>query len=324
MKTPHFKAYPLTFKPIFKDRIWGGNKLKTELNKNIPNNKTGESWEISAVPGDVSIIDKGVYEAQSLADLILQYPEAILGTAVYANFGAQFPLLFKYLDAQQDLSIQVHPNDTLAQKRHHSFGKTEMWYVMQADKKATILVGFKSNSTKEAYAEAVKQNTIVDLLDKIEVKTGDAFLLNTGTVHAIGAGILIAEIQQSSDITYRIYDFDRKDSNGNLRELHTDLALDAINYDLSNAKRNYQNVPNYANDMVVSPFFTTKFLPLNGLVKIEKNNQTFTVYMCINGDFEVIHKNHRYAYTKGQTILIPAAMTQFKLSGIATLLEITI
>lgn len=324
METPDFETYPLTFKPIFKDRIWGGNKLKTELNKNIPNNKTGESWEISAIPGDVSIVEKGVYQSRSLADLILQYPESILGTIVFKSFGAQFPLLFKYLDAQQDLSIQVHPNDELAQKRHHSFGKTEMWYVMQAEPKATILVGFKSNSTKESYANAVANNTIVNLLDKIEVKTGDAFLLNTGTVHAIGAGILIAEIQQSSDITYRIYDFDRKDSNGTLRELHTDLALDAINYDHINTKRNYQNVRNFANEMVVSPFFTTKFLPLNGLVNIEKNNQTFTVYMCTDGDFELIHKNNKYAYTKGQTILIPAAMAQFTLSGIATLLEITI
>ena len=324
MKTPDFETYPLTFKPIFKDRIWGGNKLKTELNKKIPNNNTGESWEISAVANDVSIVEKGVYQAQSLADLVLQYPEAILGTKVFKNFGAQFPLLFKYLDAQQDLSIQVHPNDELAQNRHHSFGKTEMWYVMQADKKATILVGFKSDSTKKEYVDAVKKNTIVNLLDKIEVKTGDTFLLNTGTVHAIGAGILIAEIQQSSDITYRIYDFDRKDSNGNLRELHTDLALDAINYNHTNTRHNYKNIPNVANEMVVSPFFTTKFLPINGLVKVEKNNQTFSVYMCTNGDFEVIHKNHRYAYTKGQTILIPAAMTQFELAGIATLLEITI
>lgn len=324
MKSTEFAIYPLTFKSIFKDRLWGGNKLKTVLNKNIPNNTTGESWEISTVNGDVSIVDHGIYQGQLLTDLIQQFPESILGSSVYKQFGTNFPLLFKYLDAQQDLSVQVHPNDYLAKKRHNSLGKTEMWYVMQAATQASILVGFKENSNQKQFLEAVKNGTIISLLNDIEVHTGDAFLLDTGTIHAIGAGILIAEIQQTSDITYRIYDFDRKDADGNLRELHLDLAMDAINYETLETSKHYIKKENTTNKMVKCPFFTVKYLPLQGTIEIQKNATTFSVYMCTDGNFTLLYNEKKYHYPKGQTVLIPAKMTHFEIQGNATLLEITI
>ena len=186
------KLYPLQFQPILKDRIWGGTKLKTYLNKPITSEITGESWEISTVENDVSVIANGLYEGKSLNDLINEFPEAVLGTKVYKQFGKQFPLLFKYLDAREDLSIQVHPNDELAKKRHNSFGKTEMWYVMQADDDARLIVGFKEKSSPEAYLKSLEDKTIIDILDTKNVKKGDVFFLETGTVHAIGAGTVIA------------------------------------------------------------------------------------------------------------------------------------
>jgi len=318
------KLYPLQFEPILKERIWGGTKLKTYLNKPISSNITGESWEISTVENDISVVSNGIYEGKSLIDLINEYPEAILGTHVYAQFGKQFPLLFKYLDAREDLSIQVHPNDELAKKRHNSFGKTEMWYVMQADENARLIVGFKEKSTPEEYLKHLNNKTIVDILDTKKVKQGDVFFLETGTIHAIGAGIVIAEIQQTSDITYRIYDFDRVDANGNSRELHIDLALEAINYETVDAQKYYSKNENQSNTIVDCRYFTTNIIPLNGAVKVNKNQNSFTVYMCVDGSFELKINTEIFYYQKGDTVLIPAALTNFELSGSASILEIYI
>jgi mannose-6-phosphate isomerase len=318
------KIYPLQFQPILKDRIWGGTKLKTYLNKPITSEITGESWEISTVENDVSIIANGFFKGKSLNELINEFPEQVLGTKVYKQFGKQFPLLFKYLDAREDLSIQVHPNDELAKKRHNSFGKTEMWYVMQADANAKLIVGFKEKSSPEEYLKSLENKTIIDILDTKNVKKGDVFFLATGTVHAIGAGTVIAEIQQTSDITYRIYDFDRVDANGNTRELHVDLALDAINYNVVDAQKNYSKVENDANVMVDCPYFTTNFIPLDGAMKLDKNKDSFLVYMCVEGSFELLYKEEKYEYTTGDTLLIPAEMTKFEIKGKASVLEIYI
>jgi mannose-6-phosphate isomerase len=318
------KIYPLQFQPILKDRIWGGTKLKTYLNKPITTEITGESWEISTVENDVSIIANGFFKGKSLNELINEFPEAILGTKVYEQFGKQFPLLFKYLDAREDLSIQVHPNDELAKNRHNSFGKTEMWYVMQADANAKLIVGFKEKSSPEEYLKSLENKTIIDILDTKKVKKGDVFFLATGTVHAIGAGTVIAEIQQTSDITYRIYDFDRVDANGNTRELHVDLALDAINYNVVDAQKNYTKVENEANVMVDCPYFTTNFIPLDGVMKFDKNKDSFSVYMCVEGSFELLYKEEKYDYKTGDTVLIPAKMIGFEIIGKASVLEIYI
>lgn len=318
------KLYPLQFESIFKDRIWGGTKLKTYLNKSITTDITGESWEISTVENEVSIIANGVYAGISLVDLIGEYTESVLGTKVYATYGNQFPLLFKYLDAREDLSIQLHPNDALAQKRHNTFGKTEMWYVMQADPDSRLIVGFKEQSNPEEYTKHVADKTILELLDTKKVKAGDVFFLATGTIHAIGAGILIAEIQQTSDITYRIYDFDRVDIHGNTRELHNDLALEAINYQVVDAQRTYKTLPNCSNTIVDCPYFTTNVIELDGTVKVSKTTNSFTVYMCVGGQFELTLEGEVYQYTLGDTILIPAFLTDFQLNGQATVLEIYI
>jgi mannose-6-phosphate isomerase len=318
------KPYPLQFEPILKERIWGGTKLKTDLNKPIVSNITGESWEISTVENDVSVVANGAYQGKSLNEVIEEFPEELLGTKVYAAFGKQFPLLFKYLDAREDLSIQVHPNDALAQKRHHSFGKTEMWYVMQADKDAQLIVGFKEKESPESFLQSMHDKTLLTILDHKKVHQGDVFLLDTGTIHAIGAGILIAEIQQTSDITYRIYDFDRVDAKGNQRELHLDLVLEAINYNVVEAERAYTKKENVSNEMVHCTYFTTNILPLNGTVNVHKIPTSFTVYMCVEGEFQWSNHDEIYSYKKGDTLLVPAALTDFQLSGQATLLEIYI
>ena len=316
--------YPLTFAPILKERIWGGTKLKTYLNKPITSTITGESWEISTVENDVSIVSNGNFKGKSLNQLLDEFPEAILGTKVYQQFGKQFPLLFKYLDAREDLSIQVHPNDALAKKRHNSFGKTEMWYVLQADENARLIVGFKEKSSREEYLENLKNKTLLSVLDSKKVQQGAVFFLETGTVHAIGAGTVIAEIQQTSDITYRIYDFDRVDADGNSRELHNDLALEAINYDVVAAQKQYAKILNTSNEIVNCQYFTTNFIPLDGTVIISKDKQSFTVYMCVDGDFELSYNEQNYSYQKGDTVLLPAEMNEFQIHGKASVLEIYI
>lgn len=316
--------YPLAFDPILKERIWGGEKLKTQFNKPIVSKITGESWELSTVEGDVSVVSKGDFAGKPLTSLIESYPIEILGTSVYKRFGKQFPLLFKFLDAREDLSIQVHPNDALAKKRHNSLGKTEMWYVMQAEDDARIIVGFKENSNQEEYLFNLKNNKLLSILDEVQVQEGDVFFLETGTVHAIGAGLVIAEIQQTSDITYRLYDFDRKDAHGNTRELHVDLALDAINYQKQETQKIYFKEPNTSNAIVDCPYFTTNFIPLDGTFAVNKTGETFTVYMCVEGSFTITCDGVERHYKKGDTILIPAALQEFILKGNASILEIYI
>jgi mannose-6-phosphate isomerase len=318
------KRYPLQFQPILKERIWGGTKLKSLLNKHISSDITGESWEISTVENEVSCIANGFYKGKSLLELINEYPNEVLGNSVFEKFGKQFPLLFKYLDAREDLSIQVHPNDELAASRHNSFGKTEMWYVMQADPNSNLIVGFKEKSSSEEYLKNLESKTILTLLDTKAVQKGDVFFLETGTVHAIGAGTVIAEIQQTSDITYRIYDFDRVDANGNTRELHVDLALEAINYDVVAAEKKYRKLNNTSNEVVQCSYFTTNFIPLTDKIAVSKNKESFTVYMCVEGAFTLIYQGETYQFKVGDTVLIPASLSEYEIAGTASLLEIYI
>jgi mannose-6-phosphate isomerase len=319
-----FQAYPLQFEPILKYRIWGGTKLQSLLNKPIISQNTGESWEISTVEGDISIVKNGAFTGQSLQELIQKYPIEILGENVFERFGNQFPLLFKFLDAKEDLSIQLHPNDQLAKKRHNSLGKTEMWYVMQAEQNARIIVGFKKESSSEEYLQHLRNKTLPSILNEIIVKKGDVFFLETGTIHAIGAGIVIAEIQQTSDITYRVYDWDRVDANGKSRELHIDLALEAINYNLLKAEKSYNKQENTSNEIVDCLFFKTNYIPLNGKMKFTSKSDTFRVFMCTEGQFELQCDAFKSNYTKGDTLLIPAIMNNYDLEGKASLLEIYI
>ncbi len=319
--------YPLKFQPILKERLWGGTKLRDVLGKPIENDITGESWELSTVKGDVSVIANGNLTGTSLQELIDQNPEAVLGESVVERFGTDFPILIKFIDAKKELSIQLHPHDELAKERHNSFGKTEMWYIMDADKDANLIVGFNKDVSKEEYAESLENNTLLELLNYEAVKEGDTFFINTGKIHAIGAGVLLAEIQQTSDVTYRVYDFNRKDKNGNLRELHTELALDAIDYKKKDDfKVSYSQDVNTVNGMVNCPYFQTNFLELSqDLHQDVSKRDSFTIYMCVAGAAKVQNDFGSATVQKGETVLVPSNCTNItlKTSG-AKLLEVTI
>ena len=319
--------YPLKFQPILKERLWGGTKLKDVLGKPIENDITGESWELSTVKGDISVIANGNLAGTSLQDLINKNPEGLLGKSVYERFGTDFPILIKFIDAKKDLSIQLHPNDDLAKKRHDSFGKTEMWYVMDADQDANLIVGFNKDVAKEEYAESIENDTLLDLLNYESVKEGDTFFINTGKIHAIGAGVLLAEIQQTSDVTYRVFDFNRKDKNGNLRELHTDLALDAVDYEKKDDfKVSYSHDSNSVNTMVDCPYFKTNFLELSqDLIQDVSLRDSFTIYMCVGGSVEVQNEFGAATIQKGETALVPSSCNEIILKTLgAKLLEVTI
>ena len=316
--------YPLLFKPIFKERIWGGTKLKEVLNKSFDGSQIGESWELTTVENDISVVANGAFKGLNLNQLIEKYPTEVLGIKSIQYFGNNFPLLFKFIDAKEDLSIQVHPDDVLAKERHNSFGKTEMWYVMQADDNARLVVGFKDKTNKKEYQEHLENKTLVAVLNETPVKAGDAFFLETGTVHAIGAGVLIAEIQQTSDITYRLYDWDRIDANGVGRELHTDLALDAINFEPTTTKLDYEVVKNKSVNLVECPFFNTNILQISEKYNWKKTKESFTVLMCTEGSFTINMLHFKAEFKKGDTILIPAIIDSFEIIGEAFLLEITI
>ncbi len=304
------KLHPLKFNPIFKERIWGGNKLQTMLQKNSNGDAIGESWEISDVKGDASIVSKGKFQGKTLQELSETFQGALLGEKVYDAFGTKFPLLIKYIDAKSDLSIQVHPNDALAKERHNSFGKTEMWYVMQADKGAKLIVGFNQEVSKETYQEHLDNNTLTEILNFQEVKKGDVYFLPTGRIHAIGGGIVLAEIQQTSDITYRIYDWNRVDAQGNGRELHTALALDAIDYTLhENYKTAYTSEANETTTIVDCPYFTTNLLPFEGEVNLNHDDKdSFVIYMCVKGNVTFQTENYQETLSFGETLLLPASI----------------
>jgi mannose-6-phosphate isomerase len=319
--------YPLKFRPILKERLWGGTKLKEVLGKPIVSDITGESWELSTVKGDVSVISNGSLEGKSLQDIIESDSEQLLGKSVVERFGKEFPILIKFIDAKQDLSIQLHPNDELAKERHDSFGKTEMWYIMDADPKAELIVGFNKDVTKEEYAESIDNDTLLDLLNYEQVKEGDTFFINTGKIHAIGAGVMLAEIQQTSDVTYRVFDFNRKDKEGNLRELHTELALDAVDYEKKDDfKVSYNHDLNKVSEMVDCPYFKTNFIQLTENLEIDtENRDSFTIFMCVGGEAVIKTTEGEVSIKKGETALLPAITKKISLQSKGVkLLEVTI
>lgn len=309
--------YPLQFYPVFKERIWGGNKLKQVLGKNIDADLIGESWELSDVDGSVSIVKNGLLKGQSLRDVLKKYKGELVGQVNYQKFGDAFPLLIKFIDAREDLSIQVHPDDALAQKRHQTFGKTEMWYVMQAEKNAKLIVGFEKSVSKEVYQKSLENNTLTDLLHYETVNVGDTFFIKTGTIHAIGAGILLAEIQQTSDITYRVYDFNRKDKYGKTRELHTDLAMDAIDYvGGQDYKADYSKVLNQPNEMVVCPYFVTRLIPVSGEFTLDLTTQdSFKIYLVVSGEACFTSGLEKQYLKTGEVVLVPANQESITLSS---------
>jgi len=308
--------YPLKFKTIYKDKIWGGHKIETYLHKDIgdlPN--CGETWEISGVKSDVSVVDSGELKGQSLADLLVAYKGELVGEKVYAHFGNIFPLLIKFIDANDDLSVQVHPNDKLAKERHNSFGKTEMWYVIEADPGSTLITGFNKEMTEQEYVEALNSGHIMDILNKEDVTAGDVYFLPAGRVHTIGKGLLIAEIQQTSDITYRIYDFDRVDDKGNKRELHTQEALAAIDYKhYPEYKTLYTPVKDETVHVVTCPYFTTNILDFtHGTEKDYSNLDSFVIHVCVEGEYTITYNDLAYPVKMGECILLPKTINHVEL-----------
>ena len=315
--------YPFKFDPILKEKVWGGDKLKRIFSKN-EKGKIGESWEISGVEENVSEIINGPLKGRTLNWLLGNYKEKLVGEQVYRDFGDTFPLLFKFIDAQEDLSVQVHPNDILAKKRHNSFGKTEMWYILDVEKNGRIILGFKGDMNQQKYLEALSNNQITNILNFQPVKKGDAFILHPGTVHAIGAGILLAEIQQTSDITYRIYDWDRPGINGKMRQLHNDLALEAIDFSPSKLKIDYSEEINSPFPIGSTAFFSVNKLNLSkNYVRDLEEVPSFTVYMCLEGTALIETDDFSESIRKGETILIPAQLPEIKfITNSASFLEV--
>lgn len=301
--------YPLKFKPILKNIIWGGAKICKFKNIKPALDGIGESWEVSGVKNNVSVVANGELRDRSLEELIEIYKEDLVGKKVYQRFGNVFPLLIKFIDARTDLSIQVHPDDKLAKERHNSFGKTEMWYVIDTSEGASLYSGFKKQLTPDKYTESVDNNTFVDYLAKHDITKGDVFFLPAGRVHAIGSGSFIAEIQQTSDITYRIYDYNRKDANGNLRELHTELAKDAIDYNIyDNYRIDYKEEKNTPVLLESCEYFTTNLLKLDKVLKQDLSSiDSFVIYICMGGSCKVSDdKNNEIELKQGETLLISA------------------
>ena len=312
--------YPLKFTPLFKYRIWGGEKLKTALNKNYTEENIGESWEISDVSGDETVVADGDLSGKTLRDLTRQFKGDFVGNAVYDKFGEEFPLLIKFIDAKTPLSIQVHPSNEIAKERHNSFGKNEMWYVMEADKDAELIVGFDEKIEKKDYNTYVADGAILDVMHHENVSDGDTFYIPTGRVHAIGAGVLLAEIQQTSDITYRIYDYDRVDAKtGALRDLHNDMAIDVIDFECHDTyKTSYESKLNVSNTLVHSPYFTSNFIVIEGTLQKDYSKlDSFVIYICVDGALELVHNKKSFSLKKGETILLPASINSIELQSLS-------
>ena len=318
--------YPLKFAPILKDKIWGGTKLKTLFGKPATSDHLGESWELSGYEGDESVVTNGFLAGNNLAELLEVYMGDLVGDKVFERYGLTFPLLFKLIDANDNLSIQVHPNDETARARHNSLGKTEMWYVVDADPGAELIIGFAHDSSKEEYSEAVERGEVERLLQRVPVQRGDVFFIPAGLVHAIGRGVVVAEIQESSDITYRIYDYKRKDANGHERELHVAQALDVINFAASRQpKTPYEPKLNEPVTLVSCDYFTTNTLHFDReVVRDYAPLDSFVAYMCLDGAFTIHTDGSETPVQRGETVLVPAAINEVKLvpSQPSTLLEV--
>jgi mannose-6-phosphate isomerase len=321
------ELYPLKFKPIFKDKIWGGEKVKTLYGLDFdPLPNCGEVWSLSGYPGNISLVQNGFLAGNDLEELIEVYMGELVGEKVFEKFGEEFPLLIKLIDSNDWLSIQVHPGDELAQKRHNGSGKTEMWYVLDAEKNAELISGFSRKVSREEYLEHLDDHKLKDILNFEKVESGDVFFMPAGRVHALGPGLVIAEIQQTSDLTYRIYDFDRVDDEGKSRELHNDLALDAIDFNLyPDYKTHYRQKLNQTVSLVKSPYFITNLLDFDkALEKDYTLLDSFVIYLCTQGSCNVVTAGHEEHLGMGETMLIPATSGEIilKPTPSAKLLEV--
>ncbi len=318
--------YPIKFTPILKDKLWGGTRLREMLGKKA-SDRAGESWEISGVEGDITIVENGFLAGNNLQELVEVYMGDLVGERIYERFGIEFPLLIKFIDATDFLSIQVHPGDELARERHNMNGKNEMWYIIRSDN-GQLIVGFNREIDRGKYLKHLREGTLKEVLNFKDVKKGDIYYIPAGRIHAIGSGVLLAEIQQTSDLTYRIFDWDRVDDAGNPRELHNDLALDAIDF---RPQREYRTpcrpILNSTVNAVDSPFFTTSVIRLDRPVEKDYNMiDSFVIYICTEGAAGITYPGGTEQIKKGETVLIPAELKNLAIvpTEPANLLEVYI
>lgn len=325
--------YPIRFTPLLKERIWGGKTLlanakQGKAKKIDATQPYGESWELSAVKGDESVVANGFLKRNNIEEIIEVYMGNLIGDKIYEKYGLTFPLLIKSLDCHDVLSVQVHPDDELAAERHNSYGKTEMWYIVDAEPGAFIYIGFnRKDITREEYIAAINEGRLPELLNKVEVKPGDTFFIPAGTIHALGKGVVVLEIQQTSDVTYRVYDWERVDDNGNPRELHTALAVDAIDFASDNDKciMRYEAKKNTSTQMVKCDYFTTNIVELEGSTERELESiDSFVLYICAEGEADVCMGDSKEHLEPFDLVMIPAEADSVKLCGNAKLLEVYI
>jgi len=323
------ELYPLKFEPLMKEKIWGGTALVNRYYKKAdPSLKYGESWELSAIPDNLSVISNGFLAGNNIEELIEVYMGDITGDAVFDKFGNEFPLLIKLIEASVDLSIQVHPGNTIAKERHKAYGKTEMWYVLESKNGSKIYTGFKEPCDREIYLAALKAGNIIELMNIENSLPGDVFFTPSGRIHAIGAGNVLVEIQQTSDITYRIFDWDRKGTDGKPRELHTELALDAIDFNAAGKNKIVKKLTlNKTENLVNSEFFVTNAISFNERIGKDYNLiDSFVIYICTEGEFLIRWDGNSEPVIKGETVLLPAMIKEVILepSPGAKLLEVFI
>lgn len=314
--------YPLKFISRYEEKIWGGNRLNSVLHKASPFHKTGESWEISAVKGKESIIENGDFAGKTLRDICFERPLELLGNTVSESFNGEFPLLIKYLDSNVPLSVQVHPDDELA-KKYSSLGKNEMWYILDAEEDSSIYLGFEQNENRSSIEQAIQANELMAKIKTYQPKKGDVFHIPARTIHAIGKEVLLAEIQQTSDITFRLYDWDRTDKNGNERDLHIEESLNVLNY--KETPNLYLPKDNRENEKLVhNDYFKTNEIKLN--TSLHKNTQTFNsfvIYMCLNGEVTVHYGEGSIILNNFECVLLPFALGEYSIeSSKAELLEV--
>ena len=315
---------PLKFKALLKQTIWGGDKIIPfkHLDDHLEN--VGESWEISGVPGNETVVADGEYAGKKLNELVIEQKDKLVGKANYERFGDEFPLLIKFIDARQDLSIQVHPTDEIAKRQGKERGKTEMWYIMDSDKDAKLYSGLKMQITPEQYKAMVEDDTITDALAQYEVKEDDCFFLPAGRIHAIGTGCFLAEIQQTSDVTYRIYDFKRKDKDGNYRQLHTKEAAECINYTVEDDYRtHYEHKKNEGVTLVECPYFTTAVYDLDEPMTLDYSElDSFVILIGLKGEGTITdNEGNTVTISAGESILVPATTATLKVEGTIKMLE---
>jgi mannose-6-phosphate isomerase len=306
------ELYPIKFEPILKEKIWGGSSIVKNFGKNAdPSRPIGECWEISAIQDNLSVVSNGFLAGNNIEEIIEVYMGDITGEAVYEKFGNEFPLLIKLIEAKDDLSVQVHPGDTLSRERHNAFGKTEMWYILDSGQTSKIYTGFNQKITKEKFKEALSNGELLDILNVESADAGDVFFIPAGRIHAIGAGTLLVEIQQTSDITYRVFDWNRVDSKGRSRDLHIDLAIDALDYEDSGiSKITKKPVADKTENIVSCPYFHTNILQFGSQIRKDYNIiDSFVIYICIAGEFIIHWENGAESVKKGETVLLPSMIT---------------